>query len=157
MLKLIFLILLLFSTNSHAISTCEGMWTEHIKFDVLVGGHRQGKCQCDSCHFGGFYAGSAPTQCNLCHNGGRPEAMRKSAAHIPDAMANCNVCHSSTVSFTTGTKVPHTPPTVNPGGCLSCHNGSYTSYGAQGKPNDHPKTALSCDSSGCHNTKTFNK
>ena len=82
--------------------------------------------------------------------------MRKSAAHIPDFMENCDVCHKTVTTFNTST-VPHTPPTVLPGGCSTCHNGGYTSYGARGKPNDHPKTTLSCDSSGCHNTRSFDK
>ena len=33
--------------------------------------------------------------------------MRKSAAHIPDFMENCDVCHKTVTTFNTST-VPHT-------------------------------------------------
>jgi len=42
---------------------------------------------------------------------------------------------------------------VAPGTCATCHNGVF----ASGKPRKHPTTTASCDASGCHNTRTFNK
>ena len=47
----------------------------------------------------------------------------------------------------------HNATTSPPGGCATCHNGAFTSQGAQGKPKDHPATTLSCDS--CHSTSSW--
>lgn len=148
--------LLLFSLNANALSTCEGMWTEHTRFDVLTGGHRQGKCTCASCHVGGFYAGSAPTTCWGCHNGARPEAMKPPTNHLPtqNLLAyDCKLCHSTT-TFTNSTKPNHARLVGFT--CKSCHGANY--LGVESKSVTHrSKTAVDCNDSGCHNTNTFDK
>lgn len=137
-------------------STCEGMWTEHTKFDVTVGGHRQGKCTCASCHSGGFYAGSAPNTCWGCHNGARPDAMRQPTNHVPTQSLNgydCKMCHT-VISFSTAKKPDHS--LLAGMSCKMCHGANY--LGVVSRPVNHKsKTAVDCNDSGCHNTNTFDK
>jgi hypothetical protein len=130
-------------SNVYSISTCDGMWTEHTRFDITSGGHAQGKCQCDSCHVGGFYAGSAPTTCIGCHMGGRPAAIQKPANHISTSAIGCENCHKTT-SFGAYT-MNHSA--VAGQACSTCHG---VNQFATGKPSDHVKTALDCSS--CHHS-----
>jgi len=134
----------------------------------LTGAHLStGKCtSCGMCH---IPAGSAvwigtPRNCITCHNGD-PSRMTvgRSAKHLPTLNLDCVGCHNTTLfnSFTgiTQTMIHNTGyPTVM---CKGCHNGSYTAYNAQGKPNDHPTTVtrngvkitvatVDCNYSGCH-------
>jgi hypothetical protein len=134
----------------------------------LTGAHLStGKCtSCGTCH---IPAGAAvwigtPRNCIACHNGD-PSRMTvgRSTKHLPTLLLDCAGCHNTTQfnSFTgiTQTMIHNTGyPTVR---CDGCHNGMYTSYNAQGKPNDHPKTVkvngvtvtvatVDCNYSGCH-------
>lgn len=123
-------------------------------------GHVQTTASCDTCHNTSTWLGAnfshtgvTPGTCETCHNGGT--ATGKPNSHIPTSVS-CDACHNTT-TFTTSTFNHTVAQGVVPGQCNICHNGAYTSQGAQGKPNDHPITTLSCDSAGCHNTTTFNK
>lgn len=132
-------------SNLYSISTCDGMWTEHSRFQ-LTGGHAQGKCSCASCHQGGFYAGSAPTACIGCHMGGRPEALPKPINHIPTDAVGCENCHTTT---TFGAyNMNHNA--VGDKSCSSCHG---VNQFARGKPSEHIPTALDCVS--CHTTHSW--
>ena len=133
-------------TNTYSISTCDGMWTEHTRF-ALTGGHSQGKCQCDSCHVGGFYNGSAPNTCIGCHMGNRPAALQKPANHIPTSAIGCENCHTPTSTFT-AYNMNH--GAVSGQGCSTCHG---VNQFARGKPSEHIPTTLECSS--CH-TSTSN-
>lgn len=157
MWKVILLLCLLLPFDIQAISTCEGMWTEHSKFDVLTGGHRQGKCTCASCHTGGFYAGSAPITCWGCHTGARPEAKRLPTNHVPEmsirSAHDCKLCHNVS-NFDQIRKPNHGLLAAMT--CKSCHGANYP--GVESKRVTHEKaTAIDCDDSGCHNTNTFDK
>ena len=154
--KIAIFFLLLFSLNANAISTCDCMWTEHTRFDVLTGGHVQGKCQCSSCHVGGFYNGSAPTTCWGCHTGARPDAVRPPTSHLPvsQLMAyDCKLCHN--VSSFGSTKKPNHAILAGMS-CKGCHGANY--LGVTSRRVTHQKaTAIDCNDSGCHNTSTFDK
>jgi hypothetical protein len=125
-------------------------------------GHVQTTDPCDRCHNTSTWAGATfshagvtPGTCNTCHTSGSGGATVKPNSHIPTSNS-CDACHNTT-TFTTSTFNHTAAQGVIPGQCETCHNGAYTSQGAQGKPNDHPNTTLSCDSAGCHNTTTFHK
>jgi hypothetical protein len=124
----------------YSISTCDGMWTEHVRF-ALTGGHAQGKCSCASCHVGGFYNGSAPNTCIGCHMGGRPDALQKPANHISTDAVSCDNCHTTTVfgTYTMNHSV------VSDKTCTSCHG---TNQFARGKSSEHIPTTLDCGT--CH-------
>jgi predicted CXXCH cytochrome family protein len=102
---------------------------------------------------GKFTHAATDTNCSSCHNG-TTATGQTTPPHIPVTGVQCSNCHTNTApSFTTYT-MNHTA--VAAGRCDSCHNGSYVSQGtrgAQGKPNDHPKTTADCGS--CHNTTSF--
>ena len=136
---------------------------------TLTGAHLStGKCNtCGSCH---IPAGSpvwigTPRTCIACHNGD-PSRMTigRSVKHLPTLLLDCAGCHN-TIAFNNTTGITQAMihstayPTIR---CDSCHNGMYTSYGAQGKSRDHPTTvtrngvkiivsAVDCNYSGCHN------
>lgn len=148
MRKFLLVILVLLSTTGAADSNCENYRIHHTNFP-LTGYHLLTKCACEECHLGGVWKGT-PRTCNECHNGTRSNALAKPGIHIPTTL-QCGSCHT-TISFSTGVNTNHT---TFAGQCLSCHNGSYAAQGARGKPGDHPRTTLSCDSAGCHNTRSF--
>jgi hypothetical protein len=109
----------------------------------MTGAHAQ--AECESCHALGVFKGT-PTQCELCHvQGSRTGASGKPATHIPTSMA-CNMCHTSTVSWT-GARYRHIG--VAPASCMQCHNGSM----APGKHATHIQTTSSCDQ--CHRTTAW--
>ena len=122
--------------------------------------HVMTTASCDACHKTTAWipatfshTGVAPGTCKTCHNGTTAKGM--SANHIPvtttfAGSVSCDLCHRSTTTFTSAT-MSHTG--VITGSCATCHNGTF----ARGKPNGHPSTTKSCDSSGCHNTRTFSK
>ncbi len=96
--------------------------------------------------------------CDTCHyTGGTGKG--KTATHIPvPAVAKCDACHKSQVSFAAPT-MNHTA--VVTATCKSCHNGAYTSEGvsaagAQGKPSNHIPEATkilngaAMDCNACH-------
>ena len=137
------------SHDAHADSICEGYRPLHTTFG-LTGYHATSLCSCASCHLSGVWKGT-PTTCTGCHSGTRPPAKGKTAQHIPST-AECSVCHSTTVF--SGATMVHNAVTSPPGGCLTCHNGAFTSQGARGRPSSgHPNTALSCDA--CHSTRSW--
>lgn len=111
----------------------------------LTGNHLQAKC--DACHPQGTFRGT-PRDCATCHQSGRPGISAKPAKHIPTSAA-CDQCHRTAGWVPADFK--HTG--VAPGTCATCHNGVI----ARGKPRDHPTTNASCDASGCHNTRTFDR
>ena len=120
----------------------------------LTGSHLSvGKCStCASCHAGGVYLGT-PKICATCHNGSpigqiSSATVGKSAAHPPIGTTNCDSCHNTT-SFTATWAMNHA--SVSGQRCDTCHNGSYTSYGAMGKPKEHPTTTADCGT--CHVSK----
>jgi len=113
----------------------------------LTGAHLStGKCtSCGTCHIpaGAAVWNGTPRTCIACHNGD-PSRMTvgRSSKHLPTLLLDCAGCHNTTAfnSLTgiTQTMIHNTGyPTVR---CDGCHNGQYTSYGAQGKGNGHPTT-----------------
>jgi aspartate carbamoyltransferase regulatory subunit len=107
--------------------------------------------QCDSCHTGGFAAWFPATMnhnalttgnCSSCHNGGylAQNAQSKTPTHIATS-AQCDSCHSSTVTWATATRAHSAADT---GICSTCHNGT----NALGKPVNHIPTTAQCDT--CH-------
>ncbi len=96
--------------------------------------------------------------CDTCHYTGGP-GKGKTATHIPvPAVAKCDACHKSQVSFASPT-MSHTAVTTAT--CKSCHNGNYTSegvsaQGALGKPSLHIPEATkilngaTLDCNACH-------
>lgn len=164
MIKHLFLVILFSLCGAANAAECSLYEKSHPLF-LLDGAHLStGKCTtCGSCHKGGIFMGT-PKTCISCHNGDpRWTTVGRSARHIPTLMVDCNNCHRTTL-FTLNASMNHT--SVVALRCDSCHNGAYKSYGAEGKPNDHPKTrtikgvlvtvsAVDCNYSGCHTTRTF--
>jgi hypothetical protein len=120
--------------------------------------HVPTSAQCDACHVNGFVAfapgvmnhaaTSAPVaagNCATCHSGAfvAQNAQIKPPTHIATA-AQCDSCHSSTVSWATATfnHANASPPVT--GRCTACHNGT----NALGKPTTHVPTGAQCDT--CH-------
>ena len=136
-------------SGTAAISSCEGMKSEHFRYDINSGGHNCAVVTCAQCHVGGFYAGSAPNTCIGCHMGGRPTATQKNSTHIKTDAIGCENCHKvSNVSFSSATMNHNVVTTY---ACSSCHG---VSPSAIGKPNDHVKTTLECST--CHkSTKSW--
>jgi hypothetical protein len=113
---------------------------------------------CDACHagFATFTTGtmnhgatSAPVavgNCATCHSGTylSINAQVKPATHVATS-AQCDSCHSSTVSWATAS-FAHDATTA--GRCANCHN----SITALGKPTTHVPTTAQCDT--CHKTFT---
>lgn len=161
-MKLLFL--LLFISRVAFSAECSLYEKTHPAF-LLNGAHLStSKCStCGSCHKNGIFMGT-PKSCVTCHNGDpRWVTVGRSAKHIPTLLVECNACHATT-SFMSGTKMNHIA--VAALRCDSCHNGSYTAYGAEGKPKDHPTSRtingikvtvslVDCNYSGCHSTKSF--
>lgn len=165
-MKIILLCLALLLPNLSNAAECTLYEKSHPTF-LLTGSHLStGKCQtCASCHKGGIYMGT-PKSCVTCHSGDpRWTTVGRSIRHLPTLLVECSFCHK-TVSFTASVTMNHTA--VASLKCSSCHNGAYKSYGAEGKPSDHPKTvtvnkvlitvtAVDCNFSGCHTVRTFSK
>lgn len=139
--KFLAVCLLLFS-GSVAAAECIAYEKLHPLYP-LTGSHLStGKCySCGLCHINGIWNGT-PRSCVQCHNGDPSrQTVGRSVKHLPTALLDCAGCHNTTAfnSFTGVTQlmIHNTALSMR---CDSCHNGSYTSYNAQGKPNDHPKT-----------------
>ena len=137
-------------------------------------GHIPATGACDSCHkslttfLGATYShsGVAAGTCNNCHNGTYPGVMAKSSNHIPTttvsaSWSSCDACHKNTTSFS-GVKLHSTVFTSAsqyPGTCALCHERG-NPYGVTGRPSKHSsgdKATKSCDASGCHSVKSFDK
>jgi hypothetical protein len=163
-------LLLLLPFGAHA-SECSLYEKSHPTF-LLNGSHLSTtKCStCAYCHINGVFTGT-PKSCVTCHNGD-PSRMTvgRSAKHIPTMLVECNSCHSTT-NFTTTTGTQATRhAAVAALRCDACHLKTYATYvGTEGyKPNDHPTTTTvggvkvsiagwDCNSTGCHNIRTFSK
>lgn len=118
---------------------------------ALTGAHLStGKCSnCATCHIQGIFTGT-PKSCVSCHNGDPTRlTVGRSASHVPTLLVECSYCHN-TSTFTTAT-MNHT--IMASSRCDSCHNGSYASSGARGKPKEHPKTTADCRT--CHSTRNW--
>ena len=135
-------------SHGFSVSNCEGMKTEHLRFDVLSGGHNCAVVTCDQCHVGGFYGGSAPNTCIGCHMGGRNTATVKPPTHIRTDAISCDACHSASSNSFLGAKMNHT--IVVSQACSSCHG---VSPSVRGKPNNHVPTILDCAT--CHTSKSW--
>jgi len=139
----------------------------------LTGAHLStGKCtSCGLCHIpaGDAIWRGTPRTCIACHNGDPSRnTIGRSPKHLPTLLLDCAGCHN-TITFNsmfgiTQLMIHSTGyPTIM---CKNCHNGMYTSYNAQGMPNDHPKTVtrngvkitvatVDCNYSGCHNPNSL--
>ena len=160
MSKYVLLFLVTFNVSA---AECTLYEKSHPTF-ILSGAHLStGKCQtCASCHIGGIFIGT-PKSCISCHNGDpRWITVGRSAKHIPTFLVDCKACHNTSVF--TSASMSHT--SVSTLRCDGCHNGLYTSYGAEGKPRDHPTSrtingikitvsAVDCNYTGCHTTRSF--
>lgn len=134
--------------------------------------HTLTSSQCDVCHtetntgtythFSGAgydHAAAGVGSCTTCHG---VSAIGKPAGHIPTT-TSCDGCHNKppvALTFFPG-KMDHTLPAYSGLRCDSCHNGSYTSQGAQPKVSNHIPTTITgagdCKTGGCHNiTLTVN-
>jgi hypothetical protein len=115
---------------------------------------------CDSCHkgYGSWATGmlhssvSVSSQCATCHTGSYLGAVGKPAtATHASVTGNCESCHKSTISWTSGTSFVHTAVNaVGTGTCDTCHNGAT----AKGKSATHipvPAGSAKCDS--CHKSQ----
>ncbi len=123
--------------------------------------HIPTSAQCDTCHSSGFtawapgimnHAGSTGPltagNCATCHSGAflTQNAQVKPATHV-STTAQCDSCHSSTVSWATAV-FAHDINAI--GNCSTCHNGTK----ALGKPSTHIPTTAQCST--CHtNYSTF--
>lgn len=148
--KMLVAFICLFSITAHS-AECTAYETSH-PFYKLDGAHLStGKCKtCASCHINSIYMGT-PRTCLLCHNGDpKWQTITRSPSHIPTQLVGCESCHG-TSSFTSNVKMNHTSVSANR--CDSCHNGSYTSYGAVGKNRDHKATTRDCRD--CHSTRNW--
>jgi hypothetical protein len=82
--------------------------------------------------------------------------------HIPTTWwPSCDTCHKTYTSF--GNAKLHTTAftaaSQHPGICATCHERG-NPYGITGRPSGHKsgsKLTASCDASGCHTVKSFNK
>ena len=126
-------------------SECLKYETLHPLYPLTNAHLSTGKCtSCGLCH---IPAGNAiwigtPRTCIACHNGDPSRlTVYRSAKHLPTLLLDCAGCHN-TIAFTSKTGITQTMihTTAASLRCDSCHNGSYTSYGAQGKSRDHPTT-----------------
>lgn len=118
---------------------------DHVKTGfALTGVHANERCE--SCHVNGVFKGT-PRDCASCHSPGSALARTnvvRPVRHIPTTQG-CESCHT-TQTFA-GARFTHTG--VQPGSCLTCHNGNL----APGKPASHMVTQASCDS--CHRTSAW--
>jgi hypothetical protein len=98
--------------------------------------------------------------CITCHSGAYAKdanAQGLAKVHIPTAGLSCDACHAIKANFDRPTTFDHlATQNVVPGGCITCHDGTYESVaGAKGKDKGHEPTTESCDK--CHNTKKFDR
>lgn len=107
----------------------------------LTGAHVS--LECVACHVGSVFKGT-PRNCAGCHaRGSRVNAIPMPTNHL---VTNdpCEICHTNTIQFT-GVHFNHA--SVQPGSCVSCHNGRT----ATGKPANHtsgPQATFTCEK--CH-------
>lgn len=125
-------------------------------------GHPTTTLPCDSCHrttawLPAYFdhAGVTPHTCTTCHGAGGSAAVALPARHLPlgsgTIPTECDWCHRAGTTWTVTTFSHQASQGVVPGGCNTCHNGSY----ATGKGSGHPANAAemqSCDV--CHKTYT---
>jgi hypothetical protein len=120
----------------------------------------QTPAQCDSCHNSTtvwtgaafVHPATAAGTCNTCHKSGGPGLAMNTATHIPVAATQCDVCHTSTSSFTVRS-MKHTAVTATP--CATCHSAIYSSQGADPVGTTHIPllgTAKTCNA--CHTSQT---
>jgi predicted CXXCH cytochrome family protein len=134
-------------------------------------GHIPTSRQCDACHTStaanGFVT-PAPTTANIhvgvaglcsnCHNGGYSvtsgNLYGKHAQHEVTS-AQCDTCHTNTMSYTTWTGAGHTHTAADQNLCgVSCHTGNTGQAGTAKPTTGHIPTTATCGN--CHNTTTFN-
>jgi hypothetical protein len=103
---------------------------------------------CDVCHRTGItwlplitpyaHSGIAASSCTTCHGGGYQNIDIKLANHMP-TIAQCDVCHLTTIWTTLKTSVSHTTfGTI----CKSCHGGTYVGVKAKPTGTGHIPTTL---------------
>jgi hypothetical protein len=141
-MKRLLLLVLLMPILANAAPYCDGMWTDHARFQ-LTNPHDRGGCKtCDSCHLNGnLHAGGAGggATCNSCHLGTRPAATPKPVGHIQTSL-DCITCHALKSSFD-GARMNHTGIVT---GCSTCHK----------KEAGHPEVSTqTCES--CHATTSW--
>ena len=91
----------------------------------------------------------AATACATCHRSSFSVAKQFSTTtHVPTSLT-CNTCHTSTTSFLAAVVHKNTKITT---GCATCHNGSFTAGGANGKSTTHVATTAACET--CHTSTT---
>ena len=128
--------------------------------------HVSTTAQCDTCHNTSSFKGavfnhalvSPPVagRCSSCHG---VTAKAKPGTHIPTT-AQCDTCHKNTATFAPAT-MSHSGTTgpVAAGNCATCHNGTYVSSNALGKPSNHIPTTTPVGMPGnecskCHTSTT---
>jgi hypothetical protein len=148
--------------HSGAFPPADGRPANHIPYAMVAAA---AAANCDTCHKGGFatwangrlHANVAvSTGCATCHTlmpgGSFLAAVGKPAtATHAGVTGNCESCHKSTASWTSGVTFMHTAATaVGTGTCDTCHNGST----AKGRPATHiPVTAVTAKCDSCHKSQ----
>ena len=144
--------------HTGAYPPADGRPSNHVPY-ASVSGLVAGNC--DTCHKAGYASWnpgkvhgsvSVSTQCSTCHTGAYLGAVGKPATATHSAVTgNCESCHKSTSSWTSGTTFAHSAANaVGTGTCDNCHNGTV----AKGKSGTHIPVvagAAKCDS--CHKSQ----
>ncbi len=145
--------------HTGAYPPADGRPATHVPYTALAG---VAISNCDTCHKSGYFAWapakvhsavSISSQCATCHTGSFPPAIGKPAtATHASVTGNCESCHKSTSSWTSGTTFAHSAANaVGSGTCDTCHNGTT----AKGKTATHiPVTTGTAKCDSCHKSQT---
>jgi Cytochrome c7 and related cytochrome c len=148
--------------HSGAFPPADGRPANHIPYAMVAAA---AAANCDTCHRGGFATWASgrlhgsvtvSTGCVTCHTlmaGGSFLAAvgKPTTATHAGVTGNCESCHKSTASWTSGVAFAHSAANaVGTGTCDTCHNGST----AKGRPATHiPLTAATARCDGCHRSQ----
>jgi len=146
------------SCHTGSYPPADGRPTNHIPYQTVP---VTAAANCDACHKGStttwangrLHANATiSTGCASCHTGAYLAAVGKPAtATHATVTGNCESCHRSTASWTSGVVFAHSAANaVGTGTCDTCHTGVQ----ALGKPTTHvpiPAGAAKCDS--CHRSQ----
>lgn len=105
-----------------------------------------------------------PGSCTTCHSGAYTGLVGLPSNHIPTAAisatwASCDACHNMNTFASYKLHAVAANNTTVAGKCQLCHELG-NPYGQTGRPRDHKNSLAapnSCDNSGCHTVRTFNK
>ena len=147
------------SCHTGAFPPADGKPTNHVPYQAVA---VTAAANCDACHKGSVttwangkvhsvYA--LTTQCFSCHTGAYGAAVGKPANSThATVVGNCESCHKSTTSWTSGVVFAHTAANaVGTGTCDTCHNGTT----AKGKSTTHvPVNSATSKCDSCHRSQS---